>query len=333
MNEKANRKTDVFESDSPLVLGIESTCDETAAAVVKGTQLLSNVVASSMDEHAIYGGVIPEIASRAHAQALVPVVSKALAEANVDLSDLDAIAVSAGPGLAGCLVAGVSGAKALAWAANKPLYGVNHVIGHFAVTQLQFGQFPENTLALIVSGGHTSLLQVRDIARDISAVGSTLDDAAGECFDKIARLLGFPYPGGPFIDRYAKLGNPAAFKVPKGLTQGRTAAAHPYDFSFSSLADSVAQVLSEKTIRAAKNLDAKTVVVGGGFSANSQLRQALSQAGEKNGINVRIPEVKLCTDNGAMIAVLGASLAKSGIKPSPIDFRTDSSMSLEQIVM
>ena len=151
----------------PLILGIESTCDETAAAVVRGKTLVSNVVASSMDEHARYGGVIPEIASRAHTESFVPVVSQALADANIELSDVDAIAVSAGPGLAGCLAVGVSGAKSLAWAAGKPLYGINHVIGHVAVTQLQFGDIPENTLALIVSGGHTSILHVNNIATDV----------------------------------------------------------------------------------------------------------------------------------------------------------------------
>lgn len=205
----------------PIVLGIESTCDETAAAIVQGRTLRSNVVASSMEEHARYGGVIPEIASRAHAEAFVPCVSQALSDAGLGLGDVDAIAVSAGPGLAGCLAVGVSGAKALAWAANKPLYGINHVIGHIAVTQLQFGPFPEDTLALIVSGGHTSLLHVRDVARHVDVVGTTLDDAAGECFDKVARLLGFPYPGGPHIDRHAQLGDPKAIKVPQGLTQGR----------------------------------------------------------------------------------------------------------------
>ena len=158
----------------PVVLGIESTCDETAAAIVRGRELLSNVVASSMEEHARYGGVIPEIASRAHAEAFVPCVSKALADANMTLADVDAIAVSAGPGLAGCLAVGVSGAKALAWAANKPIYGINHVIGHIAVTQLQFGPFPKDTLALIVSGGHTSLLHVEDMPRKIDVVGTTL---------------------------------------------------------------------------------------------------------------------------------------------------------------
>lgn len=344
----------------PVILGIESTCDETAAAVVRGKTLVSNVVASSMNEHARYGGVIPEIASRAHAEAFVPVVSKALSDAQLELSDVDAIAVSAGPGLAGCLAVGVSGAKSLAWAAHKPLYGINHVIGHVAVTQLQFGDVPENTLALIVSGGHTSILRVRDMATDVEVIGTTLDDAAGECFDKVARLLGFPYPGGPHIDRHAQKGNPHALRVPQGLTQGKAAAAHPYDFSFSgvktavarwiesesaqghdihvddvcaALADSVAGVLSKKTMMAAKKFGAETVIVGGGFSANSQLREALRQAGIDNHVDVRIPELKLCTDNGAMVAMLGSNLVTAGVKPSSMDFSIDSSMSLNQICM
>ncbi|MBW3094053.1 tRNA (adenosine(37)-N6)-threonylcarbamoyltransferase complex transferase subunit TsaD [Bifidobacterium sp. 64T4] len=344
--------------NEPIVLGIESTCDETAAAVVRGRTLLSNVVASSMQEHARYGGVIPEIASRAHAEAFVPCVSKALADANMTLSDVDAIAVSAGPGLAGCLAVGVSGAKALAWVSGKPLYGINHVIGHIAVTQLQFGPVRENTMALIVSGGHTSLLHVTDIARKIDVVGTTLDDAAGECFDKVARLLGFPYPGGPHIDRHARNGNPKAIKVPQGLTQGQAGAKHPYDFSFSgvktavarwvegqqelgneipvddvcaSLADSVATVLSKKTMRGCRQYDSDTLIVGGGFSANSQLRAKLVEYGRSNGVDVRIPEIKLCTDNGAMVAVLGANLVEAGVAPSAPDFSIDSAMPLTTI--
>lgn len=344
----------------PIVLGIESTCDETAAAVVRGKELMSNVVASSMNEHARYGGVIPEIASRAHTESFIPVVSQALADAGLELSDVDVISVSAGPGLAGCLAVGVSGAKSLAWAAKKPIYGINHVIGHVAVTQLQFGDVPENTLALIVSGGHTSILRVGNIATDVSVIGTTLDDAAGECFDKVARLLGFPYPGGPHIDRHAQLGNPHALRVPQGLTQGKAAAEHPYDFSFSgvktavarwieaeaaqgheinvddvcaALADSVATVLSRKTVAAAEKFGARTVIVGGGFSANSQLRAALKKEGERAGIDVRIPELKLCTDNGAMVAMLGSNLVSAGVKPSSPDFSIDSSMDLNRICM
>ena len=326
----------------PIVLGIESTCDETAAAVVQGRTLISNVVASSMDEHARYGGVIPEIASRAHAEAFVPCVSKALADANMTLSDVDAIAVSAGPGLAGCLAVGVSGAKSLAWAANKPIYGINHVIGHIAVTQLQFGPFPKDTLALIVSGGHTSLLHVEDVARHIDVVGTTLDDAAGECFDKVARLLGFPYPGGPHIDRHAQLGNPHAIKVPQGLTQGKAGQQHPYDFSFSGVKTavarwiaptSVATVLAKKAMRGCEQYGSKTLIVGGGFSANSQLRAKLLEVGAKHGVEVRIPQIKLCTDNGAMVAMLGVNLVESGVKPSEPDFAIDSAMPLTKISM
>lgn len=343
---------------APVVLGIESTCDETAAAVVRGRELVSNVVASSMEEHARYGGVIPEIASRAHAEAFVPVVSKALADAGMSVSDVDAIAVSAGPGLAGCLAVGVSGAKALALAAGKPIYGVNHVIGHIAVTQLQFGAFPRDVLALIVSGGHTSLLHVADVARHVDVVGTTLDDATGECFDKVARLLGFPYPGGPHIDRHARLGDPHALKVPQGLTQGRAGREHPYDFSFSgvktavarwvearrdagedvpvddvcaSLADSVASVLSRKAFDGCREYGSGTLIVGGGFSANSQLRERLAADGKARGIEVRIPRIALCTDNGAMVAMLGVNLVEAGIKPSDPGFGIDSAMPLTTI--
>ena len=334
----------------PIVLGIESTCDETAAAIVQGRTLRSNVVASSMEEHARYGGVIPEIASRAHAEAFVPCVSQALSDAGLELGDVDA----------GCLAVGVSGAKALAWAANKPLYGINHVIGHIAVTQLQFGPFPKDTLALIVSGGHTSLLHVRDVARHVDVVGTTLDDAAGECFDKVARLLGFPYPGGPHIDRHAQLGDPKAIKVPQGLTQGKAGAAHPYDFSFSgvktavarwieeqqaagrdvpiddvcaSLADSVATVLARKAMRGCEQYDSKTLIVGGGFSANSQLRAKLLEYGERAGVEVRIPRLKLCTDNGAMVAMLGVNLVEAGEAPSSPDCPIDSAMPMNKICM
>lgn len=357
MTEHSNR---LDQSDQPIILGIESTCDETAAGIVQGTTLCANVVASSMDQHARFGGVIPEIASRAHAEAFVPVVQKALADADLDLSQIDAIAVSAGPGLAGCLAVGVSGAKALALAAHKPIYGINHVISHIAVTQLQFGEFPEGTLALIVSGGHTSLLRVHDIARKVNVVGTTLDDAAGECFDKVARLLGFPYPGGPHIDRHARTGNPTALAVPRALTKGNAGRRHPYDFSFSgvktavarwieerqqagkdipvddvcaSLAASVADVLSGKAMKACENLGSSTLIVGGGFSANSQLRHALLERGREHGIEVRLPRRELCTDNGAMVAMLGSNLLQAGMPPSSDRFSIDSAMPLDQIYM
>ena len=287
-------------------------------------------------------------------------VSKALADADMTIGDVDAIAVSAGPGLAGCLAVGVSGAKALAWAANKPIYGINHVIGHIAVTQLQFGPFPPDTLALIVSGGHTSLLHVEDVARHIDVVGTTLDDAAGECFDKVARLLGFPYPGGPHIDRHAQAGDPHAIAVPQGLTQGKAGREHPYDFSFSgvktavarwieerqdrgeeipvddvcaSLADSVATVLARKAMRGCEQYGSRTLIVGGGFSANSQLRAKLLEVGAEHGVEVRVPELRLCTDNGAMVAMLGVNLVEAGVAPSAPDFPIDSAMPLDRVCM
>ncbi len=344
----------------PIVLGIESTCDETGVAIVEGGELLSSVVASSMDMHARYGGVIPEIASRAHAEAFLPVVKQALEDADLDFSNISTVAVSCGPGLAGCLAVGAAGAKGLAYGANKTLYGVNHVIAHAAVTKLQFGPVPSGSLALIVSGGHTSLLQINNMTSSVKVIGTTLDDAAGECFDKIARLLGFPYPGGPYIDRYAQQGDPHALKFPEALTQGRSAAAHPYDFSFSgvktavaryietqqaegneinvpdvcaSLAFCVADVLSRKAIKACQDLNASTLIVGGGFSANTQLRQQLKEKGEKAGIEVRIPRPALCTDNGAMIAILGEMCVLDKIPPTRMNFSPNSTMALDQVVL
>lgn len=197
---------------NPLILGIETSCDETGVALVRGHELLFDAVASSMDEHARFGGIIPEVASRAHLEAMIPTIRQALDEAHVDLTDVDAVAVTAGPGLVGPLTIGASAAKALAVAINRPLYGVNHVVGHAAVDQLVHGAFPDRFLSLVVSGGHSSLLLVNDIARDVEELGSTLDDAAGEAFDKVGRLLGLPYPGGPHIDKLAREGDPQAIR-------------------------------------------------------------------------------------------------------------------------
>src|SRR6187402_1361188 len=201
-----------------LVLGLESTCDETGAALVRGTELIADVVASSMDEHARFGGIVPEVASRAHLEAFIPTLEEALTRAGASLSDVDAIAVASGPGLVGSLTVGVSAAKALSLALKRPLYGVNHVIGHAVVDELVHGEFPDRTMSLVVSGGHTSLLLIEDIATGVTELGHTLDDAAGEAFDKVGRLLGLPYPGGPHIDRLAREGNPEAIKFPRALT-------------------------------------------------------------------------------------------------------------------
>ena len=348
----------VIAGADPLVLGIESSCDETGVALVRGNQLLADVTASSMDEHSRYGGIIPEIASRAHLEAMLPTIQAALREANVELRDVDVIAVTAGPGLIGPLTIGAAAAKALAVALDKPIYGVNHVIGHACVDQLVHGEFPERVMALVVSGGHSSLLLVNDIALDVVELGSTLDDAAGEAFDKVGRLLGLPYPGGPHVDRLAQQGNPKAIRFPRGLTARKDQAAHAYDFSFSGLktavarwleaeqdaghaihlpdvaasfADAVVDVLMAKTIAACREHNIDTLVIGGGFSANSQLRALAAERCAEAGITLRIPPVRHCTDNGAMIAALGSAVTRAGVAPSALDFSCTSAMPLTTI--
>ncbi len=346
-----------------LVLGIETSCDETGVALVRLSdgrlELLVDAVASSVDEHARFGGIIPEVASRAHLEAMVPTLDRALAQAGVDLGDVTAVAVTAGPGLVGPLTVGAAAAKALAVGLGRPLHGVNHVIGHAAVDELVHGAFPERFLALVVSGGHSSLLLVNDIATDVVELGQTLDDAAGEAFDKVGRLLGLPYPGGPHIDRLAREGT-ATIRFPRGLTAAKDQAAHAYDFSFSGLktavarwvearqdageeiplpdvaasfAEAVADVLTAKTIAACVRHDVDTLVIGGGFSANSQLREMAQERCAAAGITVRIPPIRFCTDNGAMIAALGAAVVRRGVAPSPLDLPVDSSMPLTRITV
>ena len=211
----------------PVVLGIESSCDETGVGIVRGTELLANAVASSVEQHARFGGVVPEVASRAHLEAMVPTLEQAYAEAGLRVQDVDAIAVTCGPGLTGALLVGVAAAKALALAHDKPLYGVNHLVAHVAVDQLEHGRLDQRVGALLVSGGHTEILLVDDIADDVTMLGSTIDDAAGEAFDKVARLLGLPYPGGPHIDREARDGDGSAIDFPRGLTRAARPGAAP----------------------------------------------------------------------------------------------------------
>ncbi|MBO0608637.1 tRNA (adenosine(37)-N6)-threonylcarbamoyltransferase complex transferase subunit TsaD [Myceligenerans salitolerans] len=347
-------------SGDPLVLGIESSCDETGVALVRGNDLLFDAVASSMEEHARFGGIIPEVASRAHLEAMIPTIERALAEADVDLTEVDAIAVTAGPGLVGPLTVGTSAAKALSIGLGKPLYGVNHVIGHACVDQLVDGAFPDRVMALVVSGGHSSLLLVDDVATDVTELGSTLDDAAGEAFDKVGRLLGLPYPGGPHVDRLAREGDPTAIRFPRGLTARKDQERHAHDFSFSGLktavarwveartdagqaipvedvcasfAEAVADVLTAKTIAACRRHDVDTLVIGGGFSANSQLREMAAKRCAEAGIDLRIPPIRYCTDNGAMIAALGSAVVRAGVAPSALDIPVDSSMPLETITV
>lgn len=344
----------------PLVLGIESTCDETGIALVRGLDLLADVTASSMDAHARFGGIVPEVASRAHLEAFGPTLDAALAQAGVALADVDAVAVAAGPGLSGSLAVGVASAKALALGLGRPLYGVNHVIGHVAVDALVHGPFPERFLGLVVSGGHSSLLLVRDIATDVVELGQTLDDAAGEAFDKVGRLLGLPYPGGPHVDRAAADGDPTAFAFPRGLSRPKDLQRHPYDFSFSGLktavartvegledrgeevpvadvaasfSEAVAEVLVTKTLRAAEQHDVDTVVVGGGFSANSRLRALAAERFAAAGVQLRLPPIRYCTDNGAMIAALGSAAVAAGATPSPLSITIDSQMPLTEVLM
>lgn len=429
---------------TPLVLGVESTCDETGFALVHGNQLVANKVATSMEQHARYGGIIPEIASRAHLEAFIPTLTAMIEESGHSLADVDAIAVSAGPGLVGSLTVGICGAKALAQALGLPLYGVNHVIGHLAVDELVDGALPKRFIGLVASGGHSNLLLVEDLARDIRELGGTLDDAAGEAFDKVGRLLGLPYPGGPHVDRLsqqwhqsanivgdagnaevsnsctsdegnanvnnsgtgdtgtngqgsakaistndagganasstngtggasANNTNTGGFEViqhnhkspskplvfPRGLAAGtpEQRAKHRYNFSFSGLktavlrhleqhpptaasipevcaafSESINDSLTAKTVQAALDFECHTIVVGGGFTANSRFRELLLERAEQAGLEVRIPPLKFCTDNGAQIAALGAVLLAAGVSPSPANFGPDSSMELTQVI-
>jgi N6-L-threonylcarbamoyladenine synthase len=337
----------------PLVLGIETSCDETGIGIVRGRTLLSNTIASSMDEHARYGGVVPEVAARAHLEALQPAIEKSLADASVSLEDLDAVAVTSGPGLAGALMVGVGAAKALAVSLGAPLYAVNHLVGHIAADVLTGEEVQYPTVALLVSGGHTSLLLVRDLTSDVELLGETVDDAAGEAFDKVARLLGLPYPGGPEIDRAAADGDPDAIRFPRGLSRASDMAAHRYDFSFSGLKTAVARwveqteaagahvpvadvaasfreavvdVLITKALAACADHGVPRLLLGGGVIANRRLRDvALARAADA-GVAVRIPPLSLCTDNGAMIAALAAELIMSGRPPSTLRFGADSTL-------
>ena len=329
-------------SDS-LVLGIETSCDETAVGIVRERTLLANVISSSVNEHARFGGVVPEIASRAHLEAMPHVIKRALNEAKVTLNDIDAIAVTAGPGLIGALLVGTSSASALALALDKPIYGVNHLSAHIAVDALDSkGELPA-AIALLVSGGHSSILQVNDLTQDVQILGSTIDDAAGEAFDKVARIMDLPFPGGPAIDREARNGNRNAIDFPRGLTLPKDLEAHKYDFSFSGLKTAVARyinqvpnyqraevaasfqeavvdVLLNKSIKAAQEKGIENLIIAGGVAANSRLREAAAELCEKFGIRLRIPSPLLCTDNGAMVAALGSLALERGLPPSQLGF-------------
>ncbi len=334
----------------PLVLGIETSCDETAVGIVKGRKLLANVIASSVEEHARFGGVVPEVASRAHLEAMPATIQQALQISGVKLKDVDAIAVTAGPGLVGALLVGVSAANGLALALEKPLYGVNHLASHVAVDLLTHEEEIRPTIALLVSGGHSSILQVSDITSDIKSLGQSIDDAAGEAFDKIARLLQLGFPGGPLIDKEAKSGKVDAINFPRGLTNAKDLAEHEFDFSFSGLKTAVSRylqatpefvradvaasfqeaivdVLLQKSIKACQQTGIDSLVIAGGVAANSRLRTVAQQRCAKAGIELRTPPPALCTDNGAMVAALGSLAVAAGRPASSLGLEAASAIS------
>ena len=344
---------------TPLVLGVETSCDETGIGLVAGLTLLVDAVASSVDEHARFGGVVPEVASRAHLEAMVPTIERACAQARVRLADIDAVAVTAGPGLAGALTVGVAAAKALALGLGVPIYGVNHLAAHVAVDVLEHGPLPEPMIALLVSGGHSSLLLVPDVTGDVRPLGRTIDDAAGEAFDKVARLLGLPFPGGPHVDRVARDGDRSAIAFPRGLTSRRDLERHRFDVSFSGLKTAVARwveraeaagepigvadvaasfqeavvdVLVRKALDACDAHGVDHLLIGGGVAANSRLRALAEERCEEAGVRLRVPRPGLCTDNGAMVAALGAQLVARGRRPSALDLPVDSSMPVTEIL-
>ena len=338
----------------PIVLGIETSCDETAVGIVQGRTLLANVIASSVQEHARFGGVVPEIASRAHLEAMQPTITQALKIAKISLADVDAVAVTAGPGLVGALLVGVGAATGLALGLDKPIYAVNHLAAHISVDALTHSKDLEPTIALLVSGGHSSLLQVDDITASIIKLGATMDDAAGEAFDKIARVMKLGFPGGPAIDAIAKDGDAESIDFPRGLTTSNDWQTRPYDFSFSGLKTAVARyleatpdyakanvaasfqeaivdVLLLKSLAACKATGIESLLIAGGVAANSRLRALAEVRCHKAGIRLRIPAPGLCTDNGAMVAALGSLMAAAGRSPSPIAFDADSNLPVEAV--
>ncbi|MBQ8227879.1 MAG: tRNA (adenosine(37)-N6)-threonylcarbamoyltransferase complex transferase subunit TsaD [Clostridia bacterium] len=332
------------------ILGIESSCDETAASVVEnGKIVLSNVIASQVEEHKIYGGVVPEIASRRHAEAISGVVKNALADANCTLQDIDAIAVTYAPGLIGALLVGVNFAKGLSFAANKPLVPVHHLRSHIASNYISHDELKPPFLCLVVSGGHSHIIEVKDYT-DFKIIGYTHDDAAGEAMDKAARAMGLPYPGGLNMDRVSVDGDPTAYKLPHPRVDGA-----PYDFSFSGLKTAVLNIINiakqkseeisvpdlgasymnavcdclvENTEKAAKDLGYDKIVLAGGVSANSVLRRRMEQLCSKRKWELYYPELKYCGDNGAMVAAQGYYEFIGG-NTADLDLNAVASMSIE----
>ncbi len=317
----------------PLVLGFETSCDETGVAVIEGLSTLSSVLASQVDEHARFGGVVPEVAARAHVEAIRPLTHLAVTEAGIHPDDIDAVAVTRGPGLVGPLMVGYSFAKSFAYALGKPLYGIDHMEGHLFAPRLSFGDYEPPAVVILASGGHSQIVHVKAWG-DYEVLGGTIDDAAGEAFDKLARFMGLGFPGGPAIDRDSEGGDPDAVKFPRALRD------RPYDFSFSglktsvvtylhkardadelpsrsdvsaSIQEAIVDVLVDKTFNAVETTGVEVVGGGGGVLANRRLRERLAEEADKRGVGLFIPEPALCTDNGAMIASVAVSKIRNGI--------------------
>ncbi|HLR21800.1 MAG TPA: tRNA (adenosine(37)-N6)-threonylcarbamoyltransferase complex transferase subunit TsaD [Tissierellaceae bacterium] len=333
-----------------LVLAIETSCDETSAAVVKdGREVLSNIISSQIDIHKRFGGVVPEIASRKHIESINNIIQEALDKSKSTFEDIDLIAVTQGPGLVGALLVGISSAKALAYGLNKPIIAVNHIEGHVASNYIEYKDLKPPFTSLIVSGGHTYLIQVNDYT-DYELIGRTRDDAAGEAFDKVARSLGLPYPGGPYIDKLAKEGNNKSVDFPRVFLEKDS-----YDFSFSGLKtavlnylnqakqknqeivikdvaasfqQSVLDVLVDKTFKLAKEKDSKKIALAGGVAANEGLRNMLKARGEEEGIEIYYPSKILCTDNAAMIGAAGYFNYKDGVE-SDLDFKVEPNLGID----
>lgn len=316
------------------VLGIESSCDETAAAIMCNGKILSDVIATQHDVHEKYGGVVPELASRRHMESIVPLVEGCLSKANLTIEDISAVAVTRAPGLVGSLLVGISAAKGIAYARDIPLIGVNHLEGHLNAAELEFGEIPKPYVGLVVSGGHTSLYHVKKFGEYI-LMGATRDDAAGEAFDKVAKLLCLGYPGGPAIDKAARNGDAKKFSFTKPKLKNLDGMTKEFDFSFSgiktavlnicrehfpqgekpsgeivldlaaSFQEAVVKVLTNSLVDCAKSVGARAVVISGGVAANSRLRDSVAQKAAEYGIQSFVPSMKYCTDNASMIAFVG----------------------------